>query len=146
MARIDSVEFRLLNWARWKAGAGGGRLGYSSVNLANPTPGVRDPYSEAPIPVSDMEASETDDAVQLLPGELRATVIEFYTGVGGEADHLRVLCCARATMHARISRAHRMLSEHFAAKDDRQRRERERVETLQRQARQMGGAAGSIPK
>lgn len=134
MARIESIEFRLINWARWKAGAGGGRLGYSGINLANPTPGVRDPYAAAPVPTNDIEASETDQAVLLLPGDLRATVIEYYTGTGGEADHLRILCCARATMHARIDRAHRLLAEHFAAQDDRQRQQRDRIELLQRRA------------
>jgi hypothetical protein len=137
MARIESIEFRLLNWARWKAGAGGGRLGYSGLNLANPTPGVRDPYAEAPIPVRDVEASETDQAVQRLPSELKATVIEVYTGRGGEADHLRKLCCAKATMYARIDRAHRLLADHFAAQQDRQREQRERIELLQRQAQRV---------
>lgn len=139
MPRIESIEFRLLNWARWKQGAGGGRLGYSGINMTNPTPGVRDPYAETPIPVRDVEASETDQAVQLLPGDLKATVIEYYIGRGGEADHLRELCCAKATLYARIDRAHRLLADHFAAKQDRQREERERLDLLQREARRGRG-------
>lgn len=139
MARIDWIEHRLLNWARWRLGAGGGRLGYAGVDMSNPTPGIRDPYSEAPIPINDIEASETDQAVQLLPGELRATVIECYTGRGGEADHLRILVCAKATMHARIDRAHRLLADHFTALKDRQAVERERVEALQQAQRPRAG-------
>lgn len=131
MARIDWIEHRLLNWSLWKMGAGGGRLSYARVDMGNPTPGIRDPYSEAPIPINDIEASETDWAVQLLPGHLKATVLEHYTGRGGEADHLRRLVCAKATMHARIDRAHRLLAEHFTAAKDRQARERARVEELQ---------------
>ena len=138
MARIDDIENRLRNWARWKDGASGGRLNYSSVKWGAPMPkGPRDTYDSVPVPINDIEASETDQAVQRLPSELKATVIECYTGRGGEAEHLRVLCCAKATMYARIDRAHRLLADHFAAKQDRQREERERLERLQRQAKQL---------
>ena len=71
MARIDWIEDRLNNWARWKLTRGTGGLGYASVNLANPTLGVREPYAEAPIPTNAVEAGETDDAVNRLhPPEL----------------------------------------------------------------------------
>ena len=33
MARIEDIERRLLNWARWKAGGRSGGLGYSAINL-----------------------------------------------------------------------------------------------------------------
>jgi hypothetical protein len=130
MARREWIEHRLLNWARWKLRDGGGALGYASVNLASPTAGIREPYAEVPIPISDIEASCTDDAVNKLPGECKATVIEVYTGPGGEADHMRRLCCGKSTMHARIDRAHRLLADHFTAQQDRQRAERARVEQL----------------
>lgn len=129
MARIEWIEHRLLNWARWKLGRSGGGLGYSSVNWSSTGSG-RDGYAEARIPINDVEASDTDDAVGRLPGELKATVVEVYTGPGGEADHLRRLCCAKATMHARVGRAHKLLAEHFNALSDRARRERERVEAV----------------
>lgn len=140
MARIEEIENRLRNWSRWREGAGGGRLNYSSVKWGPPLPKAsQDPYAAAPVPINDIEASETEQAVQLLPGDLKATVIEYYTGRGGEADHLRQLCCAKATMYARIDRAHRLLADHFAAKKDRQREERERLDLLQRQARRGRG-------
>lgn len=129
MARIEWIEHRLLNWARWKLGRSCGGLGYSSVNLASASSG-RDGYVEARIPINDVEASDTDDAVARLPSELKATVLEVYTGPGGEGDHLRRLCCAKATMHARIGRAHKLLADHFNALDDRARRERARVESI----------------
>lgn len=134
MARIEWVEYRLLNWARWKLCSGSGGLGYASVNLTDPNVG-RDGYAEAAIPISDVEASSTDDAISRLPGELKATVIEVYTGPGGETDHLRKLFCAKATMHARIGRAHRLLADHFTAQADRQRVERERLAQLIESAR-----------
>lgn len=131
MARIDWIEHRLLNWARWRARSGGGALGYARVQLGVQAVVTRDPYADAPIPINDIEAGATDDAVQRLPSELKATVIEHYTGPGGELDHLRVLCCAKATMYARIDRAHRLLADHFTAQKDRAAAERQRVEALQ---------------
>lgn len=135
MARLDWVERRLQNWSRWKLNSGSGPLGFAAVDLSNPTPEVRDPFAEAAIPTLAVEASETDDAVQRLPGELKATLLEFYTGRGGLADHLRRLVCAKATLYARLERADRLLAEHFNARDERARAERQRVEAVQASAR-----------
>lgn len=137
MARIDWIEHRLLNWARWKLGANGGGLGYARVNFMA-LDGSRDTSAEPRIPINDVEASDTDTAVQRLPGELRATVLEVYTGRGGEADHLRRLHCAKATMHARIGRAHKLLCDHFTAIKERQDTERRRVESLTEGGRPRG--------
>lgn len=133
MARIDWMHDRLLNWQRWMLMQGSGVLGYAAVNLSEPT-GDRTPYAEAPIPTNAIEAGETNDAVQRLPSELKRTVIEYYTGKGGESDHLRVLCCAKATLHARLERADRLLVEHFSARRERADAERARVESLARSA------------
>lgn len=138
MARVDWVERRLLNWARWKLGDSGGPGGYAGVNMANPTPGIREPYEAAPIPVLSVEASETDTAVATLCLELRRTVTEFYTGRGGLSDHLQRLGCAKATLYARLDRADRELVAWFNGKDQRARAERQRVELLQRAARPAG--------
>lgn len=133
MPRIDWIEQRLLNWARWKLGADGGSMGYAAVDLTNPTPGIRDPYAEAAIPTNAIEAADTDDAVQRLhPGELRATVIEYYVGAGTYTDKLRRLVCSKATMYARIDQAHAKLAEHWNARRVSQAAERDRVEKLQR--------------
>lgn len=138
MARVDWIERRLLNWARWKLNAGGGPGGYAGVNMANPSPGIREPYESAPIPVLAVEASETDTAVTTLALELRHTLTVFYLGRGGLADHMRELGCAKATLYARLDRADRALVAWFNAKDERGRAERQRVELLQQSARPMG--------
>ncbi len=135
MARIEWVEQRLQNWARWALNRGSGVLGYAGVNLATAAVVTRDPYAEVPIPISDIEASETDDAVQRLPSELKATVLELYLGVGGIKDKLRRLACAESTLHRRVAQAQRMLADHFTAQDDKRRAERARVEALQRSVR-----------
>ncbi len=130
MARIDWIEQRLQNWARWRLTSGSGALGFASVNLEQANM-PREPYAEAPIPTSGIEAGETDDAVARLPSELRATVECHYLGRGTQAEKLARLCCTRATLYARVERAHHLLAEHFLAKQAKQKAERERVERLQ---------------
>ena len=129
MARIEWVEQRLQNWSRWRLTRGCGVLGYASVNLlAAAMPRDRD--VEAPVPTSDVDAREIDDAVQLLPSELKATVLEVYVGDSGLRDKMRRLHVSEATLHARIGRAHRLLADHLMARQDRLRDERKRVESL----------------
>jgi len=133
MARIEWVEQRLQNWARWKAIRGGsGSMGYAAVSLADADAG-RDGYITASVPMIDVEASETDDAVQRLwPGGLHLAVLEVYLGRGGMRDKALRMCCTEQALHARITRAHFMLAEHFNAKAQRAKAERQRVEALQR--------------
>jgi hypothetical protein len=130
MARIEWVHFRLLNWSRWMLTQGMGPLGYAGVDLTDPTPSELAPYEQAPVPTNAIEASDTNEAVHKLPGELKATVLEHYTGKGTQADHVKRLVCSRATLYARIERAHRLLAEHFNARRDRRDAERERVERV----------------
>jgi DNA-directed RNA polymerase specialized sigma24 family protein len=130
VARIEWVEERLQNWARWSLMHGSGVLGFAGVNLeAAGMP--REPYAEAPIPVSDIDASEVDEAVGRLPSELKATVVTHYLGKGGIRDKLKLLCCTEGTLHRRIGQAHRLLADHFLAQQDKQKQERARVEALQ---------------
>lgn len=141
MPRIEWIEHRLQNWARWVLTRGTGSLGFASVNLANPTPGVREPYAETPVPTNAIEAAETDEAVnRLYPGGLGLAVREFYTGRGGVKDKARRLCIGESTLYARVEVAHRQLAEHFLARDERQREERRRVEALQAGVRPGAGS------
>lgn len=130
MARITEMEYRLKNWARWRLCFGGGVLGYSAVQLGVEPNQQRDPYAAAVVPVNDVEGSETDDAVNKMPGEVKATVHEFYLGRGGMADHLKRLCCAEATLYARLAKADRLLQDHFTVRREKRDAERERLELL----------------
>ena len=130
MARNEDMERRLLNWARWKLTGGFGVLGFASVNLEEADM-PREPYADAPIPTSNIEASETDEAVKLLPSEVRATVEIHYLGNQTRRVKLARLCITERSYDLRIERAHRLLGVHFLARLDRQRAERVRVEKLQ---------------
>lgn len=129
MARIDWIEQRLQNWVRWKLARGGGALGYASVNLENAEM-PREPYADAPIPTSDIDGSELDDAIERLPAELKATLYAWYLSTLTLRERLRRLCIAESTLHHRVGKAHRLLADHFLARQDRQKAERARVEGL----------------
>lgn len=132
MARIEDIERRLNNWARWKLGDGSGGLGFSSPSLEREGGGYA--YREAVIPTVDCEAEETDRAVASLDEPLRGTVEEVYIGSGSMARKATALGVAERTVHERVWNAHRRLASWFG---DRQRLaldERRRVERLQRLA------------
>lgn len=136
MARIEDIERRLLNWARWKAGGRTGGLGYSSLNLtAAMTGGGRDGYRESVIPTNDCEAAETDRAVTQLSSELRRTIEVVYLEGGGIASKARKLCVTERTVHARIEHAHQKLARWLAEQHAVRRAQRELNERLQAAAR-----------
>lgn len=138
MAKIDDVERRLLNWARWRIGGDSGGLGYASATLGMSTQG-RAMYREAIVPTSASEAVETDNAVQqLLDLDHRRVVLLHYAeGLSVAGVSIR-LDCSVATVYARIDRLHRQLDEAFRELAAKRGSERARVEWLQRQARPKG--------
>lgn len=139
MARVEWVEQRLLNWARWKLGGGGeGRMGYAAVKLGGPNAG-RSGYVTAAVPVLEAEASATDDAVnRLTPAGLSLTVHRYYLDNGGHQEKAQALGISVATLYARIERAHVQLAVDFQEQRERRQRERDRVEAL--------ASRGSFPR
>jgi hypothetical protein len=137
MPRIDWVEARLQNWALWKTARGGGNLGCGGTDLGAAN-GGRSGYVTASIPIMEVEASATDDAVnRLVPAGTVLTVHKYYLGPGGHQDRALSLGISVAAMYARIEKAHHQLAELFIAqREERERRrlERERVEALQRRS------------
>lgn len=133
MARIEDIERRLLNWARWRRGAGSGGLGYSTVNLAGD--GGRSGYRESTVPTLSCEAEETDQAVRALDSVLRRTVEVFYLDNSGVVQHARRLACSERTVYARVCVAHLHIRAWLSEREQARRVHRERVEALQRMAR-----------
>jgi hypothetical protein len=130
MARIEDIERRLQNWARWKLGAVHSGLGYAAMRWAGGvvTPGRR----ESVIPTIDCEAEETDRAVQELEPRLRATVeVEYLQGCSLRRK-AQQLACSEPAVKSRIWQAHRQLSHWLADKAQLARVERARVETAMR--------------
>lgn len=131
MAIIADIERRLHNWGRWCAGANSG-LGYAKADMAAERVDGEGWDTQAVIPTSDVEASETNDAVSTLPMDLRVPIALLYArgqpfgvvaqrcGVGVEA------------VRQRRDQAQRRIAGWLADKAERARTERERVERLQR--------------
>jgi hypothetical protein len=134
VARIPDIERRLLNWARWKAGEGGGGLGYSGGSMWNTEAG-RSGYREAIIPTVDVEASATDTAVLALPSELRSAVEALYLRRGTIEQAADRLCCGVATIYRRVDQAHAQLASWFSAKASAARDEAARLDALNESAR-----------
>jgi hypothetical protein len=135
MGRIEDMERRLQNWARWKFGAGAGALGYARVNPATVLGADRSQIDEARIPTVDCEAEETNQAIVQLPSELRATVEVVYVGAGSMAQKARRLAVTPATVDQRVWRAHRLIQSWLADKALQRRRVRELTEARQQEAR-----------
>jgi hypothetical protein len=134
MQRIDWVEARLVNWARWKLGGGSGGMGYARTNPAQSNAG-RSGYITAPVPVLEAEAGETDQGVHALrPLGLRLTIEQVYCQPGSMAEHAQALACAEATLYARIAQAHQQLAAYLLQRQAARKAERDRVESLQRRS------------
>jgi AraC-like DNA-binding protein len=94
MARMESIHYRLQNWALWKAREAAGGLGFASRSsfLREAVSG----YREAQIPIIDEDAAITDQAVASLKTDKPAqhqTVCLHYTG---DRDHARLTVLAIA--------------------------------------------------
>lgn len=105
MARIEWVKQRLYNWALWvERGDAGTRGFYTSSSFtwdAVDTSGYRD----VPIPVDEVEAGQTDQAVQALRAD-KAHLFRTIEVIYIEGESIRraaiELCCAESTVKARL--------------------------------------------
>lgn len=143
MAKDPHMERRLLNWQRWKEGAGDIGLGYGNASMWNQVKVDVTPNRESVIPTNAIEAEETDRAVDALPLYLRDTVFTHYlSNVTIEVQAQR-LGCGVSTVHSRIADAHRKLLVWFSDKTRRAAELRQQAEAVQEAARlvRLGSAA-----
>lgn len=135
MARIEDIERRLLNWARWRAlmADGGGR--FARVTLGEERVDGEGWDAPTVIGTDDAEAEVTEQAVMALPSPQRAAVEAHYLGTGTAARKAARLCIAVATMYQRVEVAHRSIARWLADRVQMQREQRARVEALQSAAR-----------
>lgn len=132
MARDEEIERRLLNWARWKAGIGGGGLGHARSRWAEDASFGGRRYREAVIPTDACDADETDRAVRSLDAPLRRTLEVVYVDDLGGLKAAATLCVAEATVKARVWQAHRLLGQWFRERRRQADEQRARVDRLQR--------------
>lgn len=122
MARIEWVARRLNNWTLWKERQGSGGLGFASCSIFVNGPEARGTYDGAVIPVDEIDASLTDDAVESLRvghGHLYKTLNLFYLRNMGIKGTARAMQRAESTIHAQLGQADARIAAWF---EERQRR------------------------
>lgn len=122
MARIEWVKQRLDNWALWKERESSGGLGFAtrSVLLAEP----RDGYRESVIPVDEVDAALTNDAVESLKParvHLHATLHHIYIAGIGIKETARRQAKAESTIKAHLEQADHALSAWFGERAEKKR-------------------------
>lgn len=117
MARIEWVKHRLDNWALWKDRESRGGLGFAtqSAFLAERV----DRYREAQLPVDDVDAEVTNQAVESLRDgkqHLYKTLQCIYVKGIGIKMTARMMARAESTISANLDSADHVLSEWFNAR------------------------------
>lgn len=102
-------ERRMNNWKLWRISERRS-IGGSPYPIYNLTP--RPPRGENIMPVLLGEAEETDQAVQLLPRELRRAVEVWYLRTGTANQKRKMLGCRRERMMDLLERARLQIRGH----------------------------------
>ncbi|MDB5848572.1 MAG: hypothetical protein JWP29_2324 [Rhodoferax sp.] len=123
MARIDWVKYRLDNWALWKSRERGGGLGFAS-QAAFLNEATTDRYRESVIPIDEVDASVTDEAVEALklPRPKLYEVLQlYYVEALGIQGTMSAMLIPRATVYACLDVSDRTIAAWFRDRMERQR-------------------------
>jgi hypothetical protein len=123
MARIEWVKQRLENWALWKARERGGGLGYAAQSSFLIERVDNDRYRESKIPIDEVDAGVTDQAVTALRAalpDLHRTLDGIYVRDWGTQGAMARLGKDRSTIYAQLDQADRWLQAWFIERSARQ--------------------------
>lgn len=130
MARIEWVKTRLDNWARWRCQMAGNGLGFSAqAAFLNDAPGAD---REAKIPLDEIEASITHEAIEALKDarphvyQVLYCMYPFGLGMSGTC---RRLACDRSNVYALLDVADRLLATWFSERAEKQEAMRTAIKT-----------------
>ena len=123
MARIDWVKYRLDNWALWKDRESRGGLGFATQSaFLNDAPD--DNARESKIPVDEVDASVTDQAVESLkvprPAIYQTLQLYYIKGIGVQGI-MRDVGLSRSSVHSNLDQADRAIAVWFSHRADKQR-------------------------
>jgi len=129
MARIEWVKQRLDNWALWKVTMTCGGLGFASQSsFLNDAPG--ETRAEARIPIDEVEASVTDEAIETLklprPQIYRTLQCIYPRGMGIKATALE-FGGSVSTVKAHLDTADNVLAVWFRERAEQQAARREAI-------------------
>lgn len=126
MARIEWVKDRLENWARWAVQREGGALGYPRQSAFERLAG-KGRRAEAVIPIDDVDAALTDEAVNALRWDrphLYLTLQCIYVQGREIREAAQQLGRAPSTISAHLEQADQALAVWFRERAERAARER----------------------
>jgi hypothetical protein len=143
--RIEWVKYRLENWALWKAREGSGGLGFSSTtSFLHEVDTSR--YREARIPVDEVDASVTDEAVEELKPtreHLYRTLYALYVAGVGVRETARQFGLSETAIRSRLEQCDKALAAWFHDRKERQLTARQAQEALIEAARVV--KTGGVP-
>lgn len=120
MARIDWVSTKLAIWGAWKARREDSGLGYPRTNiLLSMGGGGAGGYRETVVPINELEAAETDRAVEslkLVKSHLYLTLQYIYVGNTGIRLCAQRMRRAESTIKAQLEQADAEIARWFDAK------------------------------
>ena len=109
MARLDHIHRRLVAWGAWRARREDAGLGFPKVNiLLSMGGGGAAGYRETVVPLNEIEAAETDRAVEslrLVKSHLYLTLHYVYIKNKGVTGTARAMARSRAAIHAQLDQA-----------------------------------------
>jgi len=109
MARLDHIHRRLVLWGAWRARREDAGLGFPKVNiLLSMGGGGAAGYRETVVPLDEIEAAETDRAVEslrLVKSHLYLTLHYVYIKNKGVTGTARAMARSRAAIHAQLDQA-----------------------------------------
>ena len=122
MARLEHVVWRLRNWERWKVSMNGNGLGFARQSAFLYDRNLSD--RELRVPVDEVEASITNDAVEALKVprprvyEVLQLVYPFGLGPNGASKRMG---CAVSNVHALLGVGDRLISAWLTEREEKQR-------------------------
>jgi hypothetical protein len=144
----EDIERRMLNWKRWKLTDGVGvglGLGYGAVGMWSSVVVDCAGRVDSRVPTNSVEASETDQAVELLPVLLRDTVRVYWLTDHPVEVKARMLGCAVSTVHSRVREANVQLTALIGQRGREQAMQRQALACEQERLRLAGlGRAASV--
>lgn len=126
MARIEWVKQRLENWGNWKEREARGGLGFATQSVLLATGGSG--YRETIVPVNDLDAAETNTAVESLKlgarSHLYVALQCYYVRGLGIAGTARYMVRSPSTVHANLDQADHALAQWFQEREQAKRQAR----------------------
>lgn len=109
MARLDHIHRRLVVWGAWRARRDDAGLGYPKINiLLSMGGGGAGGYRETVVPLNEIEAAETDRAVEsmrLVKSHLYLTLHYVYIRSQGITATALAMGRSRAAINAQLDQA-----------------------------------------